>query len=292
MALLKKLPGLSSSYRIPRYYSSFTCIDENLYDNIARDWQIKKCEKSRKKLISSFLPLVKKIANLISKKNNEIDFEDIFSAGVLGLIRSIDKFDINKNYRLEPYATWWIKSSINEYIKNNWSQVKICTSESQRKLFSNYSKVLKDLKIENENNLNEKDLVLISKKINLSIKEIKNFQIRFQKDVYIGENEDFNFLNINSSHANDNNVEDIFFANEKKYFYKKFIKESLSILNKKEKYIIQSRFLSEKKNSREIIGKFLHISDERVRQIENTAKKKLLVFFQKNNIEKDLKNYL
>ena len=262
------------------------------YINYITLWDSKKCEKSRKSLIIGFLPLVKKYAKISSKKNKELNFEDLFSAGVLGLIRSIDKFEICKNSKLGPYAELWIKSSINEFIKNNWSQVKICTSESQRKLFSNFSKVKRNLKINEKENLNEKDCMNISEELRIDIKEIKNFQMRFQKDYFVENNNDFNYLNINENYINDNNVENIFFKKEKNIFQKKTIKKSLKILNKKETYIIVSRYLCEKKKTREKIGDFFKISDERVRQIENTAIKKLLVFFQKNNIEKDLKNYL
>ncbi len=288
----KKLPDSSVSQVIPQYYSSFCILSEDQYHLFLNRWNDKKCSKSRDKLISGFLPLVKKLVRIKYIKNSELDFEDLFTAGVLGLIRSIDRFELNKNNRLEPFATWWINSTISEYIKNNWSQVKICTSKSQRILFSNYSKVKKDLKIQNKENLNEQDLNNISKITKLNIKKIEEFQIRFQKDHYVGESKDFNNLPVNEDFINDNNVENIFFKNEKNIFQKKSITQALKNLSKKERYIIQTRFLSEEKQNREKIGKFFKISDERVRQIENEAKSKILNFFKENNLEKDLKNYL
>ena len=64
-------------------------------------------------------------------------------------------------------------------------------------MFSNYSKIKKDLKIQNKENLNEQDLNNISKITKLNIKKIEEFQIRFQKDHYVGESKDFNNLPVN-----------------------------------------------------------------------------------------------
>ncbi|MFL2544029.1 MAG: sigma-70 family RNA polymerase sigma factor [Alphaproteobacteria bacterium] len=288
--LLKKLP--ESLIPIAEKCKETSILSDNQYNLLIKNWAHKKCEKSRQDLILAFFPLVHSLSIKKYSNNKEIKFEDIFSAGVEGLIKSIDKYEIKDDSRLSSYAIWWIKSSISEYIKNNWSQVKICTSKSQRILFSNYSKIKKDLKILNKENLNEQDLNNISKVTKLNIKKIEEFQIRFQKDHYVGESKDFNNLPVNEDFVNDNNVENIFFKNEKNIFQKKSITKALKNLSKKERYIIQKRFLSEDKQNREKIGKFFKISDERVRQIENEAKSKILNFFKENNIEKDLKNYL
>ena len=51
--------------------------------------------------------------------------------------------------------------------------------------------------------------------------------------------------------------------------------ESIELLNSREKEIILSRNLSDKKTTLDLIGKKLNISKERVRQIESAALKKL-----------------
>ena len=41
--------------------------------------------------------------------------------GILGIMHSLEKFDISKDFRLSTYASWWIRASIQDYILKNWS---------------------------------------------------------------------------------------------------------------------------------------------------------------------------
>ena len=143
--LSKKLPDLYNNEVIHSYYDNFSILSEKDYNLFILNWVSKKCQKSRNKLILGHLPLVKKITKEKYLKNKEFNFEDLFSAGVCGLLISVNKFDYNHQTKLSTYARWWISSSLNEYIKGNWSQVKICTTESQRKLFNSFGKIKKDL---------------------------------------------------------------------------------------------------------------------------------------------------
>ena len=49
--------------------------------------------------------------------------------------------DIDLEVELATYAMWWIKAAIQEFVLKSWSQVKIGTTASQKKLFFNLRKI-------------------------------------------------------------------------------------------------------------------------------------------------------
>ncbi len=43
---------------------------------------------------------------------HHLEFEDLFQEGMTGLMRAIERFDLDGHYRLSTYATWWIRQAI------------------------------------------------------------------------------------------------------------------------------------------------------------------------------------
>lgn len=73
---------------------------------------------ARGKLIKSNLRLVIYVAKKYRYKH-EKSYGDLIGAGNIGLIRAVDKFDVQKKCRLSTYAIWWIRQEILKEIKTH-----------------------------------------------------------------------------------------------------------------------------------------------------------------------------
>lgn len=84
-------------------------------------WQIyskTKDKQVRKKLIEKYIGLVKIVAGrMYNYYGSKVEYDDLVSFGVLGLIDSIERFDINRNIKFETYAQIRIKGAIVDNIR-------------------------------------------------------------------------------------------------------------------------------------------------------------------------------
>ncbi len=77
----------------------------------------------REKLIIEYSPLVKYVAGRLSIYfGSHIDYDDLVSFGVFGLIDAIDKYDLTKGVKFETYASLRIRGSIIDSIREmDWA---------------------------------------------------------------------------------------------------------------------------------------------------------------------------
>lgn len=80
-------------------------------------YQKTKSKEVRDKIVYSNLRLVIKVASkYINICCGCFSFDDLVSFGIIGLIKSIDKFDLSKKCKFSTYAYIWIKQSINQFV--------------------------------------------------------------------------------------------------------------------------------------------------------------------------------
>jgi RNA polymerase sigma factor for flagellar operon FliA len=80
-------------------------------------------EEERERLILEHLPQVRLVARKIHERLPEsVCFEDLLSAGVIGLIQAIDNFDPRQNVKLKTYAEFRIRGSILDSLRDtDWA---------------------------------------------------------------------------------------------------------------------------------------------------------------------------
>jgi RNA polymerase nonessential primary-like sigma factor len=80
-------------------------------------------ESARKKMITCNLRLVVKISRRYL--NRGLSLGDLIEEGNLGLIHAVEKFDPERGFRFSTYATWWIRQSIERGLMNQARTIRL-----------------------------------------------------------------------------------------------------------------------------------------------------------------------
>ena len=71
------------------------------------------CVASRDRLIENNLPFV---ISELGKRYDRYRYEELLGTATMGMVRAIEKYDLDRNIRLISYATWWIMGQVNNQV--------------------------------------------------------------------------------------------------------------------------------------------------------------------------------
>ena len=220
-------------------------------------------------LVKSNLSFVVKIAS--EYKNMGLPFEDLLNEGNIGLIEAAHHFDSSRGTKFITYAIWWIRKSILKALSQHAAMVRI--PNYQLKKVRNVRNTERMLARELGR---EADREEISKELRVTIAKIDEIlQMKMRElslDEKVGKDKDTPI----SDYLVDGrsiNPEDELIKNESQGV----IRMALRSLSDQEQTVIINRFGLEggRVFTLKEIGEKLGVSRERVRQIENQAKKRL-----------------
>jgi RNA polymerase sigma-32 factor len=154
--------GLGRYLRQIRAYPLLTPGDER---RLAEAYAETGCSVARDRLITSHLRLVAKIA--AGYKGYGLPPGELISAGNVGLMQAVDKFDVIRGFRLATYAMWWIRASMQEYILQSWSIVRMGSTSQQKKLFFNLRRLKGQLQAFEEGELSARNVENIADALNV-----------------------------------------------------------------------------------------------------------------------------
>ena len=277
-AMNSNLPILSNEGGLSAYLEQikkFPMLDAEEEYMLAKNWKTTGNIKAAEKLVTSHLRLVAKIA--MGYKGYGLPINEMISEGNVGLMQAVKKFEPEKGFRLATYAMWWIKASIQEYILRSWSLVKIGTTTAQKKLFFNLKKLKNQIAPDVEGDLRNEHVDKIANKLDVSKDEVVSMNRRlsgkeFSLNAPVGEDGDEwqDWL------VDKDLDHDLKFAHQEEMEQRKdLLKDSIKVLNDREREILYSRRLNDDPETLEDLSKKYKISRERVRQIENKAFEKL-----------------
>ena len=275
---ISNLPSLTSEGGLSLYLAQikkFPILDAEEEYMLAKNWRERGNLKSAHKLVTSHLRLVAKIA--MGYRGYGLPINELISEGNIGLMQAVKKFDPEKGFRLATYAMWWIKAGIQEYVLRSWSLVKMGTTTAQKKLFFNLKKLKNQIAPQSEGDLRNEHVEKIANKLNVSKDEVVSMNRRlsgkeFSLNAQVGEDGDEwqDWL------VDKELDHDLKFAQSQEMEQRKdLLKDSIKVLNDREKEILYSRRLNDNPSTLEELSKKYKISRERVRQIENKAFEKL-----------------
>ncbi|MCA1941054.1 MAG: RNA polymerase sigma factor RpoH [Caenispirillum bisanense] len=227
-------------------------------------------------LVTSHLRLVAKIA--MGYRYYGLPVSDLIAEGNLGLMRAVKKFEPEKGFRLATYAMWWIKASINEYVLNSWSLVKVGTVAAQKKLFFNLRRMKAKLGVYEEGDMGPENARAIAEELNVSEADVVDMNRRLSRqdaslNLPVGEDGDLQRQDLLVDDGP--NQETMLAEAEERRLGRQLLRDALSGLNDRERHIILERRLRSQPTTLEELGRHYGISRERVRQIENRAFTKL-----------------
>ncbi len=272
------LPAISNEGGLSAYLAQikkFPMLDAEEEYMLAKNWKSTGNIKSAEKLVTSHLRLVAKIA--MGYKGYGLPINEMISEGNIGLMQAVKKFEPEKGFRLATYAMWWIKASIQEYILRSWSLVKIGTTTAQKKLFFNLKKLKNQIAPRTEGDLKQEHVSEIANKLDVSEEEVISMNRRLSGKEHslnakVGEDGDeFQDWIVDKDMDHELKIA----QKEEMDQRKDLLKDSIRILNEREKEILYSRRLSDEPTTLEDLSKKFKISRERIRQIENKAFEKL-----------------
>jgi len=272
------LPALSNEGGLSAYLEQikkFPMLAAEEEYMLAKNWKTTGNIKAAEKLVTSHLRLVAKIA--MGYKGYGLPVNEMISEGNVGLMQAVKKFEPEKGFRLATYAMWWIKASIQEYILRSWSLVKIGTTTAQKKLFFNLKKLKNQIAPRSEGDLRPEHVDQIADKLNVNKEEVISMNRRlsgkeFSLNTQVGEDGDEwqDWL------VDKELDHDLKFAHQEEMEQRKdLLKDSIKILNDREREILYSRRLNDNPTTLEDLSKKYKISRERIRQIENKAFEKI-----------------
>lgn len=80
-------------------------------------------ERAREILVNANLRLVTSIAK--KYQNRGIAMEDLIQEGTLGLIHAVDKYDWRRGFRFSTYATHWIRQALGRAVENQGRTIRL-----------------------------------------------------------------------------------------------------------------------------------------------------------------------
>lgn len=233
-------------------------------------------QQAAHRLITSHLRLVLKIA--MKYRRYGLPMADIIAEGNIGLIKAVNKFEPERGFRLSTYAMWWIKASVNEYILNSWSLVKIGTVSTQKRIFYNLRKLKAQLGAYDEALLTDEQATQIAQTLDVRKDDVHAMNGRLMArdgslNTPMGEDGDAERVDLLVDDAP--SQEETLSARQESNRSVSLVRQALEALNDRERYIITQRRLIDDPQTLEALGDHFSLSRERVRQIEARAMQKI-----------------
>jgi RNA polymerase primary sigma factor len=231
------------------------------------------CRISRDALVESNLGFVVKVAN--EYRNLGVQFEDLLNEGNLGLIEAAQRFDASKGTKFITYAIWWIRKSILKALSERSTLVRVPSYQMKkvREIRETEQRLCRTLgRAPDREEISatlERSLTKVDQVLQYSHREVSlDHKVGKEREQPISD-----FL----VDENSTDAEEKLIRRENSDLVSLAMRE----LTDQEKAVVCHRFGLRDGTSRTLkeVGQIMKISRERVRQVENQAKRRIRKIF-------------
>ena len=243
-------------------------MDENQKTKLWEDYSKSRIVDIREKLILEYAGLVKLVAGRLSMYlGYNVEYEDLVSYGIFGLIDAIDKFDFNKNVKFETYASLRIRGAILDQIrKMDW--IPRSLRQKQKQIDAACSKLEASL----GRTATDEEL---AQELGIDMDELLNWQGQTKATGIVSLDEfTESGCDVRMDASRNSHFEQPEKAIEKEEL-KQMLIESLDSLTDKEKSVVTLYYYEEM--TLKEISKVLEVSESRVSQLHTKALNKMKV---------------
>lgn len=244
--------------------------------DLARRWREQEDEHALHELTEAYIRLVVSMAAKF--RHYGLPMPDLVSEGNVGLMMAAARFEPAREVRFSTYASWWIRSAIQDYVLRNWSIVRTGTTSSQKSLFFNLRRLRAQIDDTGDGVMTQENTRWISEHLGVPERDVEAMASRLSGSdrslnapMAVDGDGEWQDLLPDESPMPEDQVMEVRDSGRRK----EWIANALKALNARETHIIMQRRLCEDSVTLESLGRELGISKERVRQIEHQALGKL-----------------
>lgn len=276
MAQSKPIVRNDSSRDLLRFAMKAPMLEKDHELSLARRWRDNEDAAALSELTQSYLRLVISIAGRF--RNYGLPMSDMIQEGTVGLMEAAARFEPEREIRFSTYATWWIRSAMQDYILRNWSIVRTGTTAAHKTLFFNLRRVRARIAGEYDKPMSLTSRQDVAEHLGVRLRDVEVMEARLSSsdrslNVMVGEEGDTEWQDFLPCEAP--LPEQVVTDQRDSEVRSTLIKEAMSNLTDREVIIISERQLTDESVTLSALGERLGISKERVRQIEAQALSKL-----------------
>ena len=268
-------PAAHANRRYVRHAMAAPLLEKNHEFDLAWRWREKGDVNALHELITSYLRLVVSIG--ARYRNYGLPMGDLVQEGNVGLMQAAQRFEPEREIRFSTYASWWIRSAIQDFILRNWSIVRTGTTAAHKTLFFNLRRLRAKID-KSDGRLTAESREEIARQLHVRVSDVEAMETRLTDldqslNTPISVEGDGEWLDLLSDDRPlpEDEVQDA----EDTARYHIWLNQAMESLSEREAIIIRARRLEEDAATLATLGEQFGISKERVRQIEHQAMRKL-----------------
>ncbi len=244
--------------------------------DLARRWRERDDEAALHELTSAYMRLV--ISMAAKFRHYGLPMPDLVQEGNVGLMQAAARFEPSREVRFSTYASWWIRSSIQDYVLRNWSIVRTGTTAAQKSLFFNLRRLRAQIDDTDDAVMTRENKQWVATHLGVPERDVETMASRLSAsdrslNAPLAVDGDAEWQDLLADESKEPEAEIMERRDSDRR--KEWIAEALKALTDRETLIIKERRLTDDTVTLETLGKQLGISKERVRQIEHQALGKL-----------------